>query len=134
MGTHAMTSSVDAHRSPVRTCTIALALLVMLVPACAPLSPTAPAIGSQHEVRMKQAPAAAAHCFARNAEAHSSALEAEVHPRGRSMEVLVRVKNGVTYATAYIDPSGSGSVGRIALNVVTTAGVSDLLQRLTEGC
>jgi hypothetical protein len=112
-------------------CCAALALAALA--GCAPMTP-APAFGSRHEVRLSQPPAQAAQCFARNAEAHSSALESEVRQSGRGMQVIVRVKNGVTYATADIDGHGGGSIARIDLNVVSTGGASDLVSRLTEGC
>jgi hypothetical protein len=91
--------------------------------------------GSQHQVRFKQPPEPAARCFARNAEAHSSALMSEVIRRNaNSMEVIVRVKNGVTYATADIERDGAGSRARLMLNVVTSGSRSDLLHSLTQGC
>ena len=78
----------------------------------------------------------AAECFARNAEEHSSALVAEVRPpdaRGR-VEVIVRVKNGVTYATADIRPAGQRAEGTITLMVVSTRGRAELVRTLVEGC
>ena len=83
-----------------------------------------------------QPPQRAAECFARNAEAHSSALAAEVRPpdaRGR-VEVIVRVKNGVTYATADIRPVGQRADGAITLMVISSRGTDELLRSLVEGC
>ena len=83
-----------------------------------------------------QPPQRAGACFARNAEAHSSALVAEVRPpdaRGR-VEVIVRVKNGVTYATVDLRPVGERADGTIALMVTTPRGTRDLVRTLVEGC
>jgi hypothetical protein len=91
-------------------------------------------VGGEHTYRSQRAPEAAARCFARNAEEHSSALSAEVTPREGAADVVVRVKNGVPYATANFRATGSGSVGSITLNVVTSGSQSDLLESLTEGC
>ena len=83
-----------------------------------------------------QAPQRAGACFARNAEEHSSALVAEVRPpdaRGH-VEVIVRVKNGVTYATADLRPSGQRAEGTITLMVVSARGNRELVRTLVEGC
>ena len=48
--------------------------------------------------------------------------------------VIVRVKNGVTYATAGFERAGSGSNATIVLNVTTSGRQNDLLDALTEGC
>jgi hypothetical protein len=83
-----------------------------------------------------QSPQRAAECFARNAEAHSSALIAEVRPpdaRGH-VEVIVRVKNGVTYATADVRPVGQRAEGSITLMVVSSRGNQELVRTLVEGC
>ena len=83
-----------------------------------------------------QAPQQAGACFARNAEDHSSALVAEVRPpdaRGH-VEVIVRVKNGVLYATADIRPSGPHSEGTITLMVVSSRGNRELVRTLVESC
>lgn len=83
-----------------------------------------------------QPPRAAAACFARNAEAHSSALVAEVKPadaRG-NVEVIVRVKNGVLYATVDLRPAGARSEGMISLMVISRRGTAELVSSLVEGC
>lgn len=109
-------------------------LLIILVSACAgPLRPPA-AHGSRQSVRMQLPPDRAATCFARNAEAHSSALVAEIRRSRDSAEVIVRVKNGVLYGTANIQRAGSGSAAEITLMVTTTGRSGDLLDALTEGC
>ena len=46
-------------------------------------------------------------------------------------DVIVRVKNGVTYATAGINRGGSGT---IRLNVRRSGAGRDLIEELTEGC
>ena len=57
-----------------------------------------------------QPPEKAARCFAHNAEEHSSALVSEVRiDRDGTAAVVVRVKNGITYATADIRRSGQAS-------------------------
>ena len=81
-------------------------------------------------------PQKAALCFARNAEEHSSALVSEVRPpdaRGH-VEVIVRVKNGVTYATAEFRPGSAGSNGAIRLAVCSSGGNQDLVRSLVDGC
>jgi hypothetical protein len=76
----------------------------------------------------------AARCFARNAEEHSSALAAEVRAGRDGAETVVRVKNGVTYATGQFRPSGNGSRGEIELMARTSGRQSDLLDALFQGC
>jgi len=86
--------------------------------------------------RFGQSPERAGACFARNAEAHSSALIAEVRPpdaRGH-VDVIVRVKNGVIYATAELRPMDQRAEGTITLNVTTPRGTRDLVRALVEGC
>ncbi len=86
--------------------------------------------------RFAKSPQQAAACFAHNAEEHSSALVAEVRPpdsKGR-VEVIVRVKNGVTYATAELRPAGKRADGTIELMVVSSRGSRELVRSLTEGC
>ena len=91
--------------------------------------------GSVHSHRFKQPPREAAQCFARNAEEHSSALKAEVNAaRDGVAQTIVRVKNGVTYATADFRRSGAGSAGTITLMVITSGRRGDLLDALVEGC
>lgn len=83
-----------------------------------------------------QPPQRAAACFARNAEAHSSALAAEVRApdaRGR-VEVIVRVKNGVLYATADIRPAGARAEGTLTLMAISKGGTRQLVEALVEGC
>jgi hypothetical protein len=81
-------------------------------------------------------PQLAASCFARNAEEHSSALVSEVRQAdGRGhVEVIVRVKNGVTYAITELRPTGTGSNGMIRLAVFSSGGNRDLVRSLVEGC
>lgn len=86
--------------------------------------------------RFAQPPQAAGACFARNAERRSSALVAEVSPpdaRGR-VEVIVRVKNGVEYATLDLRPAGARSEGTITLMVISKRGTEELVSFLVEGC
>ena len=81
-------------------------------------------------------PQRAGACFARNAEAHSSALVAEVSPpdgRGH-VTVIVRVRNGVTYATAELRPAAQGASGTIDLMAISLRGRRELLRSLVEGC
>ena len=109
--------------------------VLSVIAACGTMRRAEEAYGSRHAVRLKQAPAEAARCFARNAEAHSSALVAEVSsPHEDRAEVIVRVKNGVTYATADMRRSGRGTSGDIRLMTRTTGSQSDLLDALLEGC
>ena len=90
--------------------------------------------GSTHTVRMQQAPPQAARCFARNAEEHSSALVAEVNStRDGGAETIVKVKNGVLYASADFRRASSGSSATITLMVMTRRR-GELLEALVEGC
>ena len=114
-------------------CLVWTVLLAQLA-ACAAGPASAPALGSSHSVRFQQPPHEAARCFARNAEEHSSALTSEVQTGRDGAHVIVRVKNGVTYATADFQRVSGGSRGTVTLNVKTTGGASDLLARLVEGC
>jgi hypothetical protein len=110
-------------------------LAAALLTACAPFPAREGAgTGSRHEVRLKLPPAKAARCFARNAEEHSSALMTEVRAEGDSAQTIVRVKNGVTYATAQFRRAGNGSTAEVQLMVTTTGRQSDLLDALFEGC
>ena len=91
-------------------------------------------VGSTHTVRLQQAPAQAARCFARNAEEHSSALVAEVNStRDGGAETIVKVKNGVLYASADFRRAAAGSSATITLMVMTRRR-SELLDSLLEGC
>jgi hypothetical protein len=115
---------------------VAAVLLGGCIPIPIPIA-SEPASGtaSTHAVSLKLPPAKAAHCFARNAEEHSSALAAEVRTgRDGRAETIVRVKNGVTYATGRFQPMGSGSRGEIELMVKTSGRQSDLIDALFQGC
>jgi hypothetical protein len=113
-------------------------LAAALLPACIPIPIPSGAMsgtGSTHVVRLHLPPAKAAQCFARNAEEHSSALVAEVRTeRDGRAETIVRVKNGVTYATGRFQPQGDGSRGDIELMVRTSGRQSDLIDALFQGC
>jgi hypothetical protein len=110
-------------------------VLLTLVNACASPPRSATAIGSEHRHRFQQPPEKAARCFAHNAEEHSSALMSEVRVKADgSAEVIVRVKNGVLYASAEINRAGNASTGTIHLMVRTSRGSGDLLEALVEGC
>lgn len=77
-----------------------LILIVINTLAACAVSPDGEGYGSTHTHRFQQPPQAAAHCFARKAEEHSSALMSQVTiTRDGGAHVLVQVKNGVTYAT-----------------------------------
>ena len=111
-------------------------LLLVLTAACAQLSPApsrdAGAYGSQATHRFQLPPEKAARCFAHNAEEHSSALVSEVQLRSDGgADVIVRVKNGVTYATAEINRAGTGT---IRLMVMRSGAGRDLVEELVEGC
>ncbi|HZN24200.1 MAG TPA: hypothetical protein VFB75_08225 [Burkholderiales bacterium] len=108
--------------------------ILMAFTGCAQPQSHGGTYGSTHSFRSQQSPERAARCFARNAEEHSSALAAEVTPGEGAARVVVRVKNGVTYATADFRRSGAGSVGSITLMVVSSGRQSDLIDSLTEGC
>ena len=59
----------------------------------------------------------------------------EVQLRNDGADVIVRVKNGVPYATAEINRAGSAATGTIRLNVVRRSGAGrDLLEALVDGC
>lgn len=108
---------------------------LVLVSGCAAAQRDSGAHGSRHTHRFQQPPEKAARCFAQNAEEHSSALMTEVRfERDGSAEVIVRVKNGVTYATADIRRAGQGSTGTIVLMVRSSGRGNDLLGSLVEGC
>jgi hypothetical protein len=117
-----------------RYTTIAAFLLSALLAGCSSPARQSGATGSRETVRLQQPPDKAAACFARNAEEHSSALVAEVHARGDSAEVIVRVKNGAYYGSGNFQRAGSGSSANIVLNVTTTGRRSDLMDALLEGC
>ena len=112
--------------------TAAVLLLVTVLAACAGSRPSA---GSRYDHRFVLPAERAAQCFAHNAEERSSALVAEVtRLRDGRMEVTVRVRNGVTYASATIEPSARGSIGAIRLNVESTEGTGSLMQSLVKDC
>ena len=109
-------------------------MLITTLGACA-VSPSGDDYGSTHTHRFKLPPQAAAECFARNAEAHSSALVSQVTPTAEGgARVLVQVKNGITYATGDFRRAGNASVASIALMVVGSVGRDDLVGSLTQGC
>ena len=114
--------------------TTAILLAGLLAGGCSGAQRGGGDTGSVHSHRFKQPPREAAQCFARNAEEHSSALAAEVNGTRDGAEVVVRVRNGVTYATADFRKSGAGSAGTITLMVRTSGRRSDLLDALVEGC
>lgn len=105
-----------------------------LLAGCAQGNRASGQYGSTHTHRFSLPPAQAARCFARNAEEHSSALVAEVNARDSGAEVIVRVKNGVTYAIANFRRSNSGASGTITLMVRSSGGNYDLFGALVEGC
>ena len=113
---------------------VCAAVLLALV-GCAQAQRSQAEYGSRHTHRFQQPPQQAAQCFARNAQEHSSALVAEVNAtREGGAQVIVRVKNGVTYATADLRPSGKVSTGTITLMVRTSGRRNDLLEALVESC
>ena len=125
------------NRSIVRNLWLAGPLLaVAILAACAPFTSREASSGGAREVRRFQLPPEqAARCFGRNAEDNSSALASEVAvQRDGGAETIVRVKNGVTYATAQFRRAGSGSTGEIQLNVTTTGRRGDLVDALVKGC
>jgi len=111
-----------------------LLILLAFLAGCAQGKSASAPYGSTHTHRFSQAPAQAARCFARNAEEHSSALVAEVNARDSGADVIVRVKNGVTYATANFRRSNGGSSGTITLMVRSSSRNYDLFGALVEGC
>ena len=116
------------------TRTLFSSLLLLMVAACGPVQEDASVSTVTH--RFTQSPRQAGECFARNAEEHSSALVAEVRPpdaRGH-VAVIVRVKNGVTYATADLRPVGGRADGTITLMVISSRGAQELVRSLVEGC
>jgi hypothetical protein len=110
-----------------------LAVLALLA-GCAQGTRASKHHGSTHTRSFSKPPAEAARCFARNAEDHSSALVAEVNARDSGAEVIVRVKNGVTYATADFRRSSGGSSGTITLMVSSSSRNDDLFGALVAGC
>ena len=112
---------------------MSIVVISALLAACAaPGRDNAPG-PSRQSVRVRLPPDQAAACFARNAEEHSSALVAEVSSARDRAEVVVRVRNGVFYASADFRRAGSGSTAALTLNV-TTRRRSDLVDALFEGC
>lgn len=109
-------------------------LALALLAGCALAQRPSTQYGSSHTHRFQKPPQEAARCFARNAEEHSSALLAEVNARDNGAEVIVRVKNGVTYATADFRRAGAGSSGSISLMVRSSGRNDDLFGSLVEGC
>ena len=112
-----------------------LTLLALTTLPAGTVSPRGDDYGSTHAHRFQQPPQAAAHCFARNAEEHSSALMSKVTTtRDGGAHVLVQVKNGVTYATADFRRAGNASVASIALMVTGSVGRDDIVGSLVNGC
>jgi hypothetical protein len=113
---------------------IVSSVVLLMFAGCAPVQKDTTAGTVSHS--FAQPPQRAGECFARNAEEHSSALVAEVRqPDARGhVEVLVRVKNGVTYATADLRPVGQRAEGTITLMVVSSRGARELVRSLVEGC
>lgn len=110
-------------------------LALFLVAACAQAQRESGGYGSSHTHRFQQPAERAARCVASNAEAHSGALVSEVRvDRDAGAHVIVRVKNGVTYATADIRRAGTASSGTITLNVRSSGRGADLLSVLVKGC
>jgi hypothetical protein len=111
------------------------ACLVPLMLAGCTLMPQGTSDGTiRHQ--FAQSPQRAGACFARNAEAHSSALVAEVRPpdaRGH-VEVVVRVRNGVLYASVDLRPVGARADGTITLMASSPRGTQDIVRALVEGC
>jgi hypothetical protein len=114
--------------------TLAVLTFIAAIAGCTSASRQSAPGSSQVTARAALPPDQAAACFARNAEEHSGALVAEVRPGGDRAEVVVRVKNGVLYATADFRRSGAGSTATLALNVTTNSRRSDLVDALLEGC
>jgi len=109
-------------------------VVTCILTGCAPAPVERSANTVKH--RFMQPPLRAAQCFAANAEAHSSALVAEVgRPDSRGMiNVIVRVKNGVTYATLDLRPANAGSEGTLALMASSPRGTGEIVRSLVEGC
>ena len=64
------------------------------------------------------------------------AVVPEVRPpdaRGH-VEVVVRVRNGVLYASVDLRPEGARAVGTITLMTSSPRGTQDIVRTLVEGC
>ena len=118
---------------PTNVCAAAV-ITGLVLAGCASAQRQSAVYGSTHTHRSQLSHEKAARCFARNAEERSSALASEVTPAGDTTNVIVRVKNGVTYATADYRRSGSGSIGSIQLMVTTSRRDNELYDFLVEGC
>jgi hypothetical protein len=119
---------------PMRHSTLVILTLIAVVAGCSSASRQGVSGSSEATARVALPPDRAAACFAHNAVEHSSALIAEVHPGGDRAEVIVRVKNGVLYATADFRRAGAGSTVALTLNVTTNSSRSELVDALLEGC
>jgi hypothetical protein len=111
-----------------------LVSVLLVFAGCAPVQEETSASTVTH--LFAQSPQRAGACFARNAEAHSSALVAEVRPpdaRGH-VDVIVQVRNGVTYATAELRPVGQRAQGTITLMAFSLRGTGELVRTLVAGC
>ena len=109
-------------------------VLLLMLAGCAPVQQDMPGNTFRRELALD--PERAGGCFARNAQAHSSALVAAVEPpdaRGH-VQVIVRVRNGVPYATADIRPAGKAAEATITLMAISSRGSSELVRSLVEGC
>lgn len=113
---------------------IAILTVIAATSGCGMLPGGGDSLAGTFSHRFRLPPQQAAQCFARNAEDHSSALVARVHPTRDGAEVLVNVKNGVPYATADFKRAGGGSSAAVTLNVRTTGSRADLIDALTKGC
>jgi len=117
-----------------KTSKLVLALALVTSAGCAVVREASSPGVVQH--RFVQSPHAAGLCFARNAERRSSALVAVVSQPdawGR-VTVIVRVQNGVNYATLDLRPVGARADGTITLMVISKRGTEELVDFLVEGC
>lgn len=129
------TPRVRYYRNRMKELNVVAALAVCAaLAACSVTRGASGPQGSRHTYQSSQTPAAAAACFARNAEEHSSALVAEVQSQPDWAQVIVSVRNGAFYASADFRRTGSGARGEIVLNVTTSGRRNDLFSELVQGC